>query len=293
MNKFVFAIIVAVVGASVSAEQPANLLYDELLNKGIAIPGGPTVKLPAPLLRPGELPKESAELLEKASGNVPVELFVRQSATAPFNLKIESVEKGNEERCGQMINLWFIAYGKLDAVVEKDFLKEILGGKGKSRRDGDKEETTLTAEALSKRGIRLLEGPKLKQTFGKLELELLDKVQVEGITQSLRTSMPYSAITATRLDDRFKNDKEYPNRWRHVLRSAEGESLGPLQPYTGLGGYVLVTELPEPKGALLFEMHFLLHEPPEWFGGYNLLRSKMPVKIQENVRSFRRKLTRG
>jgi hypothetical protein len=256
MNKFVFAIIVAVVGAAVSAEQPANLLYDELLNKGIAIPGGPTVKLPAPLLTPGELPKESAELLEKASGKVPVELFVRQSATAPFNLKIESVEKANEERCAQMINLWFIAYGKLDAVVEKDFLKEILGGKSKARRGDDKEETTLTAADLSKRGIRLLEGPKL-------------------------------------LDDRFKNDKDYPNRWRHVLRSAEGETLGPLQPYTGLGGYVLVTELPEPKGALLFEMHFLLHEPPEWFGGYNLLRSKMPVKIQENVRSFRRKLTRG
>jgi hypothetical protein len=94
------------------------------------------------------------------------------------------------------------------------------------------------------------------------------------------------------MDDRFQNDKQYPNIWRHINVVEEEEKLGSPQPYTGMAGYVLVTKLPEPAGALLVEMHFLLHEPPTWFGGRNLLRSKLPTLIQDNVRSFRRKLTK-
>jgi hypothetical protein len=94
------------------------------------------------------------------------------------------------------------------------------------------------------------------------------------------------------MDDRFQNDKQHPNIWRHINVVEEEEKLGSPQPYTGMAGYVLVTKLPEPAGALLVEMHFLLHEPPAWFGGRNLLRSKLPTLIQDNVRSFRRKLSK-
>ncbi len=52
----------------------------------------------------------------------------------------------------------------------------------------------------------------------------------------------------------------------------------------------MVTRLARPEGALFFEMHVVIHEPEAWFGGPNLLRSKMPLVIQENVRNLRRRL---
>jgi len=272
----------------VLAEETPNPLYNELVNKGISLPSGPTVKkLPAPLIKPGQVPQNTGELLEKAAGKVPVELFIRTSVTAPFSLQIESVEVG-EKRCGQLINLSFLVYGKLDDVKETDFVKQLLGG-GKGKKGGDSVE--LTAAELKQRGIQAQNTPALKELYETLQMSILDKVQVDGITRTIRTLTPQSLLYATRMDDRFQNDKTYPNRCRHI-DPLNHPRLGPPHPYNGLGGYVLVTELPEPKGALLIEMHYLLHEPPDWFGERNLLRSKLPTLIESNVRSFRRKLTR-
>ena len=108
-----------------------------------------------------------------------------------------------------------------------------------------------------------------------------------------RTWTPRSVLTATNLDERFENDKEFPNRWRSIMTQANmAEQLGQPRPYASMGGYATVVELPEPAGALLVELHFAFHEPADWFGGLNVLRSKFPILIQENVRSFRRKLGR-
>jgi hypothetical protein len=230
------------------------------------------------------------ELLDKAAGRVPVELFLRRSINAPFSLTIGSVDKKEGERCAQEIDLKFVAYGKLDAVLESDFLKQFLSGKEK--KGGGDRTTILEPDELKERGIRLLNAGNRKEQYGTLTLGLLNKVQVDGVTRSVRTNSPHFVLSAMRIDDRFQNDKQYPNIWRHINVVEEEEKLGPPHPYTGLAGYVLVTKLPEPAGALLVEMHFLLHEPPDWFGGRNLLRSKLPTVIQDNVRSFRRKLTK-
>ncbi len=146
----------------------------------------------------------------------------------------------------------------------------------------------LTPEELKARGIKLVEMGKTKEEVSKLSMTLLEKVQVDGATRSLRTILPHSIVYATQLDERFDKDKEYPNIWKHILKLEKG--FGPPHPYKALVGYVVVTELPEPKGALLLEVQFLMHEPPDWFGGPNLLRSKLGIAIQDNVRSFRRKL---
>ncbi len=288
IKRFLPALVVSAAALGALAQDRSNPLFEELLSTGIPIPQGPTVKLPPPLFTPGKEIRNRNELLEKASGKVPVELFLRRSVTAPFSLTITSVEKGEDKRCGQLISLAFVVYGKLESVLETDLIKQLLTGKDKPGNQAN----VLSPEELKERGIRLVEGPATKEQIGKLSLSLLDKVQIEGVAQTFRTSYPHAVVYATRLDDRFQNDKEYPNRWRPILRGKDDERLGPPQPYTGLGGYVVVTELEEPKGALLLEMQYLLHEPPDWFGGYNLLRSKLPIAIQDNVRSFRRKLAR-
>jgi hypothetical protein len=270
------------------AQAPANPLYDELVQKGVRIPSGPTVKLPPPLFPVAKPIANADALLEKAAGKVPLELFLKSTVTAPFSWKIESVENAKNERCAQLISLRFIAYGKLKSLEETDILKSLLSGKQK----GSSESTALRPAELKKRSIKLLEGAGLKDSYGTLSLALLERVQIDGVTHNVRSTLAKSNIHASQLDDRFLKDKEYPNTWRSIIRSAEGESLGPLHPYTGLAGYACVTELTQPKGALLVEMHFVLHEPPAWFGGPNLLRSKLPTVLESNVRSFRRKMPR-
>lgn len=291
MKSILCPLVLAFIASPVPAEDSKNVLYKELVKDGIQIPDGPKFKLPAPLLEPGQQPKNTMELLEKASGRVPVDLFLRQTVTAPFSLDISSVDKAKEERCGQLITLRFVAYGKLESAMDADFLKQLLTGKPKPGRAAN-ESVALTSKELEKRGIRVVKQPNVKDEYGTLLMTLLDKVQVEGITHSIHVNVPNCVIYATKLDERFKDDQEYPNRWRSIKQVNEKEKLGPKVPYSGLGGYVIVTKLPEPTGALFIEAQFLLHEPFEWFDGFNLLRSKMPTAIQDNVRSFRRKLAK-
>ena len=62
-------------------------------------------------------------------------------------------------------------------------------------------------------------------------------------------------------------------------------------PYDGFGGYAKATQLESPEGAILIESHFVFCEPTGWFNGANLLGSKLPITIQNEVRSFRGRLS--
>jgi hypothetical protein len=290
MRAFVFLFLI---GTSVAAAEmpPRNPLFDELLEPGLQIPGAPTFKLPPPLFKEGMDKAASRAALEKAAGKLPLELFSKRSEQAPFNLKIDSINDKQDKRRGQSVDLWFVVYAKVSAVQKKDLVNLLLVGERKG--DGLRKAEYLTAEQLAQRGIKPLSGDNLEERYTTFDMELLDKVLVTGLTRNVKTWSKQSVVLATRLDERFAMDKQFPNRWRSIARQGDkDDQLGPPQPYSGMAGYTSVMELAEPEGALLVEMHFAFHEPPEWFGGPNLLRSKLPILIQENVRSFRRKLAR-
>jgi len=118
---------------------------------------------------------------------------------------------------------------------------------------------------------------------------LLDKVRLQATTESTRSRTAESNIAASFLDPRFASDPEYPNQWRPVTRDDDGRRhLGSPQPYSGFGGYAKATRLVEPAGAVLIEYHAAFAEPQDWFGGTNLLRSKLPILAQIIVRQLRR-----
>ena len=52
--------------------------------------------------------------------------------------------------------------------------------------------------------------------------------------------------------------------------------------------YFKITKLAEPAGALFVEQHIVFAEPTGWFDGNNLLRSKLPIAVQDNVRTMRK-----
>ncbi|HWY87215.1 MAG TPA: hypothetical protein VNX28_10850 [Gemmataceae bacterium] len=271
------------------ASEMDNPLLKELLAKGLPLPAGPTLRLPPPLMTNALTPQQQHVVVSKAAGSaVPLDLFLKKTDAAPFALKINSVESTGK-RLAQTVDLYFIAYGNLDRVVREDVLNQLIGTDAKKGKNIGKAEP-LSPAALEERGIKVLQAPNLEERYAGLDIFLLERVKITGITRNVKTYGPGWAELAMQLDPRFDNDKKDPNSWRSY--SPLNETLGPPQPYTGLGGYARVTKLAQPAGALFFELHVALHEPEAWFGGPNLLRSKLPLVIQENVRNLRRKLAR-
>jgi hypothetical protein len=43
---------------------------------------------------------------------------------------------------------------------------------------------------------------------------------------------------------------------------------------------------------MFVEFHLVLSEPRDWFDGRNLFKAKLPLAMQDRVRSFRRALLR-
>ncbi len=105
------------------------------------------------------------------------------------------------------------------------------------------------------------------------------------------TRQPDSLLAATQIDPRFAKDSDFPNHWRKISRDDEGQRhLGPAQLYGGAGGYLKITRLHEPKGALFVEYHLIYTEPKGWFNGTDPLTTKLPAIIQSEVRTFRQEL---
>ena len=115
---------------------------------------------------------------------------------------------------------------------------------------------------------------------------MLDKVLLTGIVYSCSTQSKDSVVVAMKMDERFTDDKVHPGQWQPLVNRQPGKA----HPYSALAGYAKATELKTIKGALLVEVHVVFAEPTDWFGGRNLLRSKLPPVAQDSVRKFRRKL---
>ncbi|QDV68959.1 hypothetical protein Poly24_26720 [Rosistilla carotiformis] len=79
---------------------------------------------------------------------------------------------------------------------------------------------------------------------------------------------------------------------RHQSSWAPLDSPDEKQPYLGMGIYTKATPLVELPDVLFFEAHMVFYEPKAWFRGKNLLGAKLPIMIQDQVRTLRRGVAR-
>jgi hypothetical protein len=230
--------------------------------------------------------EKQAAVMEKFADEFPRGFFLARRPEASYHLKIRSLGEGRKDRRGHTMDLAFIAYGGLAQLSKDDALDQLLGlNKGKGQK-------FLSDKELKER--KITPNASVDERFVVMDAPLVDQVQLSGVLRTQKIKRDKSLISAAMLDTQFADDKEYPNRWQPITQKpGEKPVLGKKNPYRGFGGYVKATELAEPKGALFIELHFVFHEPYDWFEGHNVLASKLPLAVRDNVLTLRRKLMKA
>lgn len=266
-------------------------VFEQLTRSGVRLQSGEMVRLPAPIMPDGLDAAKQREVLRKTAGKYPLDRFLRNAVVAPFVLEINSIDGGQQRRGGQRVDFYFVAHGSQRALFEEGLFDELVGVQ-EAESPGLKPMTThtLTADELRQRYLTARDTGDLVETYLAVEVPILERVELSGAGLGMKQRTDQSLLGAWILDDHFLNDPEFPNRWRPILRDELGRlSRGTATPYSGLGGYIKITRLREPATAVFVECHAAFDEPYGWFEGKNLLRSKLPLAVQDNVRSFRRK----
>ena len=274
------------------AAEPVNEILNHLLTKG-GLPGAGDMVLPTPTMPDGlDQAGQRAGIAAIADANHTLESLERKTVVAPLILKVAGDDPAEKQRTLRRVDLWFIAYGKLDTIANESFWKSVRN----SSADRDDDDWSpirtgiLTADELRARNITDPEDERHLTA----DLTLFNRVRVSTTMQAKQTRSSESVTLAAMIDPRFADDKEYPNRWWPLSRDDVGHlQQGEPHPYPTAGWYYKATALHEPAGAIFVEYHILFDEPEGWFDGANLLRSKLPLVVQEGVRRFRRQLAKG
>jgi hypothetical protein len=146
----------------------------------------------------------------------------------------------------------------------------------------------LDDEGLKQRGITRSD-PKL-EWYTHVVADLLDRIHVEATDHLRATQSERSWVFASRTEPRFDDDSQYPNRWTTLNRGGQPkESAGP-QHFAGGASTTKISQLQSQPGVLLVEGHFAFAEPRPWFDGAPILRSKISLVAQDQVRRLRREL---
>ena len=272
--------------ASIGQAAEQNVILDNLLEPGVPI-GNARLRLPAATLPDGLNAREQQQSLAPITDdNHPLDALVRKAVVAPFVLRIKDEPDTGQGR-PRRVDLWFVAHGDFDRLSEEGFLKQQVDSETKSQPGGSLTEGgILTEDQLRARKIEMVPD----ERFLTVNLELFDRVNVRGTMRARLSRGTESVTLAATLEPQFARDREFPNAWRSLkLDDAGRVVIGPMRPYVGAAWYCKATKLKQPRGAVLIEYHIVFDEPEGWFNGANLLRSKLPLLVQDGVRKFRRR----
>jgi hypothetical protein len=266
-----------------------NPLFKELLDPGLVVGADVRAKFPTPTLPDGlDAARQKAVIAQLIGADYSFDEFTRKSVVAPQLLKLRDVTPSDPKAPARGVDVWFIAHGDFALTDDEKFLDRLVNvgrgeGKGKS----------LTKEDLAKRKIIVAAEDEKREGYGLVEFDFLDKVRIRATGRAVWSKSPESVVVAAVVDPRFLNDPEFPNDWRSLAKDGGGFKVGPQQPWSGAGFYLKITKLADPVGALFIEQHTIFVEPTGWFEGANLLRSKLPPVVQNNVRNMRREWLKG
>jgi hypothetical protein len=294
MNFAMTLSVLASLAAAPADEPPAidNPVFKQLLTEGVKMSDGKSYKLRLPFMADGLDAAGQLAAIEKIAGDrYPMSDVLDTDYHAPI---VTRVRNAKPPQAGgpaiRTVDVWFVAHGDWDTLVSKKFLESTTAAEnGKSRvviKSG-----ALSDEEMQRRNLTATTTADLEQRFLYTTFWLFDRVQVSATRFSILARGKDVMLAAGRIDPRFDKDADYPNQWRPLLRDAEANvTPGSPHPFTRAGGYAKITRLKQLAGAAFIECHMIYEEPYGWFDGVNLVKQKVPIMVQEKVRTFRRKL---
>jgi hypothetical protein len=271
-----------------------NPVFQELLDKGVAMSDDAVVKLSPPILPDGlDVASQKVALAKLADARTKVKDLLKRTPYAPVYVKVRSAKPLKDDGpTVRKIDLGFVAYGDWNVLTSKDFLGTAVQAKdeGPSRvviRSG-----FLNDAEMASRKLSAIVNADIEERFLYSTFRLFDRVQISATRFSAMTRSKESILAAGRLDPRFLDDKDFPNEWRPLVRDERAEiKPGSAHPFAHAGGYAKITRLAEPADGVFIECHIVYEEPYGWFDGVNLVGQKIPLMVNEKVKVFRRKLT--
>ncbi len=294
----------AAVGGGIAAPSSAraqanNAVLNQLWNPGVPMGKNnrvlPQLTMPDGLNAAGQKAIVQKIIALKPGAPVNFQDFTKNNLNGPYVLLIDAPQANPQP--GHSVDLWFVVWGNLAKITAPAFLKKqfVL--------DENDHIDVLKAADLPM-GINPPPPPGNAggewYAHGAFTLISNDKrVSVEGTAHTVETITNDSGMMAGIVDPRFNQNDKFPNQWQPILRNANGgilknakgqPQLGPPTAYDSAGGYMKVTKLVEPGGALFVEYHLVYDEPQGWFNGRDLLRSKLRAKTEGDVRSFRKQV---
>ena len=263
-------------------------LLERMTERGIAITDDQTCVVPGPSLRSDQDAARRQEILDDLAGGRGWKNFSRKSVSAPVAIDVKYVKDAGGARIGHQVHSAFIVHVPLETLKNEEIMEQLFGKPDDAEETQDFALEELTSEELKSVGIDAIGE---NESYGAIQMPLLKRVIVRGVIRTQKLVADDSVIVVWEIDPRFSSESSGRNNWAPIEQDDLGKKHeGDKQIYRGAGGYMVVSQLSELEGACLVESHIVLHEPEEWFRGSNVLRSKLPILMQESARSFRRKL---
>jgi hypothetical protein len=282
--------VAAVVAATILGVPPmATAVADEgvvaIPTTRVEVAAGVWAGLPDGTLR-FDTPQD-AFALRPLAGAADWDAFMADVPTAPVSVTIEPFPTG-ETRLAHRVRAAFMLRAPLEKLRTDETLRRSLGveqdGKGATSRP-------LTDDELREAGLTIADADRERLVF--LEVPLLNRVTMRGVVRTIATEHPDGVEVAWGFDPRLREHPRWRSTWTRMTENQLGERVeSEPQPYLGCGGVVAVRKIGSLDGLdlLAVESRMVLGEPEAWFQGSNLLRSKIPLTVQEGVRTLRRRL---
>lgn len=288
IHSSVLAILCACIwayGPMTAPAQDAELAH-QLFEHGVGSVENVELSLQRPLLYEQPLGPKRLELAQGLADRIGWERFSADSVFAPVVIQVDSIADASGKRLAHDITCQFIVHTSLDKLRDKELMQAVLLNNGAE--PDEPEGSEVPAEVLEQ--MQISTNP--QTSYGVAKLPLLNRVQVSGVVRAEKQNGSDWLGIVWQFDPRFDTEP-YSNTWQTLSRNNLGEpEVGPPHNYVGCGGYIMVHQLEPDSDILLIESRIVMHEPTEWFNGRAYLRSKLPSGLQENARSFRRKIAK-
>jgi len=235
--------------------------------------------------------EQRGELARAGGDRYSVDELLRPTAVAPHVLAMEREPLERLDATLQRVRIVFTLRGDLDSLASDSFLDTMMAVSGEET-DGDKADAAssrrLTPEELGAAGIdarSLAETESYRLVHG----ELFSRVRFSGVAQSRWSRTDRSILMAVRFVDSFAGQPGLKPSWERLERDEAGE-FGVVETgeFAGGGAFIKITRWRDDPEVLVVEAELMLVEPRAWFGGSNLIGSKLPPAIQSQVRTIRR-----